>query len=119
MPPKTHIIYFQDTTSEFILIKKKLHLIPHLHFVSLTEEKHIYWTLLHHFVFNLKTLSHKGKKIDQRISAMVHKSESHMRLNDLYFWKSKEKNHFGSDAKTDGGRGAEQRFFPSSHNWRE
>lgn len=39
MPPKTHIIYFQNSTSEFTLIKNKLHLIPHLHSVSFIEEE--------------------------------------------------------------------------------
>lgn len=41
MPPKIHIIHFQDNTSEFILIKKKQNLISHLHFSSFIKKNTI------------------------------------------------------------------------------
>lgn len=102
MPPKIHTIYFQDNISEFILIKKKLNLISHLHFSSLIEKTHNYepysFTV---YILNVSKTSHKEKNLSENVYAMVHKSGPNMRLNDLHSGKEKTIT-FGNDAKTDG-----------------
>lgn len=117
---QTHYL-FSEQYLRICTIKKKLNLIPHLHSASLTEEKHIYSTLVHHFVCNSKhkqnIISQRKKSIREYLCNGPQKRIQHEMTWLILLVQQRKTIIFRNDAKTDGGqKGDRASFFTISYN---